>query len=401
MTNAPVFVVGVPRSGTTLLAAMLAANSKLSCGPETHFFRRLSRVDVEELCAREFWPDKAVRFICSITHTNFSTPERKPLLEKYEIDETSISSYLSAREPSVANILASVTCQYMLRMKKNRWVEKTPDHIAHLQSVRKHFPDSPVIRIVRDPRDVALSLKKVPWGAQGFLEALVHWKKLQDLSREFFAGDLLCYTLRFEDLIASPREQLQQLCGFLLEEFEESMLDTSTTGKQINSRNVAWKEKVSQPVDSSRVAVWRNELSRQENQLAEAVLGDELEANGYPREEHFGELGELYPTPELAARYVGALESLASSGVRFWKTHKNEKPSAQIYLGNPSNSSWLGQKKTKRALSTFLISTKILKTAVSKCRVYWVPDPSEKMPSGYFGGWLKRLLTPYKLSTAD
>ncbi len=399
MKKEPIFVVGVPRSGTTLLAAILAAHSNMSCGPETHFFRWLAKTDVDQILNSETWPEPAINFICSITRKSFSANDSKYLIDKYQVEKQDITRYLENKEPSIAHVLSAITEPYMMAMKKSRWVEKTPDHIEHVQLIRKYFPEAPIIRIIRDPRDVALSLTKVPWGAQTPLEALLLWKRLDEASEEFFSTDHLCYTIHFEDLVLSPQEELQKLCQFLGEEFEEAMLDTSSTGKQINSRNVPWKDKVSQPIDASRTSVWRDKLTKQENQLAEAVLGDRMKVYRYPREENFVQLGEIYPEFSLAPSYAHSLTRLSSTGIRFWKTHKDEKPTVKIYLGDPGNSSWLKRKKTERLVNTLSISVDVIKAIVSKDFVYWIPDKNGLEWSGYCSFLLKKILAPYKIAS--
>jgi len=397
MKQDPVFVVGVPRSGTTLLTAMLAAHSRLSCGPETHFFRRLAEVDVDQLNDPETWPEPALNFISSIRHSGFTGYESKYLLEKYELDVSQIAAYLASKEPTIQNILASVTEQYMVRQKKSRWIEKTPDHLAYIHSIRTYYPASPVVRIVRDPRDVALSLMKVPWGAKSLLGALLFWRRFDEASAEFFSTDKNSDTIRFEDLVSNPAETLQKLCQFIGEEFEQAMLDTSSSGQRVNSRNVPWKQKVSQPPDTARIAAWRNDLTKEENQLAEAMLGDRLAVYGYPKEEKFTRLGKIFPAAHLAPKYMVGLKSVASTGVRFWETYQGERPTARVYLGDPSNDNWLNGKKSERFINTLLISWNIVKARLQGNSVYWIPEPTGEQWTGYFAYFLKKLLTPFRL----
>ena len=239
---------------------------------------------------------------------------------------------------------------------------------------------------------------KVPWGAKSFLEALFYWKRLDEISDRFFSTDRNSYTLRFEDLIDAPGEELPKLCRFLGEEFEEGMLDTSVTGARVNSRNVPWKDKASKPLDASRIAVWRTVLSQPENQLAEAILGDRLEAYGYPVEEKFVRVGEIYPTYQLAVKYADVLEALTSTGVRFWRTHENEKSTVKIYLGDPGYNEWLNEKTTEKIIDTLSISADILKATVSDNSVYWIPEKEDGKWSGYCAYLLKKLLNPYKVT---
>jgi hypothetical protein len=397
MNAEPIFIVGAPRSGTTLLAALLAAHSRMSCGPETHFFRWLSKTDPKELCDRKRWPDAAVDFLNTITFPTFSDGNRINLLEKYQIDRTQIEAYLNGKEPSIVNILSSITEQYMIRMGKNRWVEKSPDHISQVYAIREHFPHSPIVRILRDPRDVAISLNKMSWGVETFLEGLLYWRHLDEASEKFFAADICCITLRYEDLLSYPREELQKLCRFIGEDFEEGMLDTSSTGKQLNSQNVPWKAKASQPIDTSKIATWRNTLTRGENQLAEAVLGDLLEVYGYPRESEFVRFGEIYPSSLLATKYAEGLQILTSRGIRFWKIYDGEKPTLKVFLGDPGDDHWLGDKKFKRVISMSSIAAKVIKSRIANYMVCWVPEGSDEKWSGYLDYMVRRLLVPYRV----
>jgi hypothetical protein len=391
MEKEPIFIVGVPRSGTTLLAALFAAHSKLSCGPETHFFRKLPISNLEPLIDAATWPEQAVEFICSITHNSFAESKKTRLIDKFQIDKKQVEEYLKSKPPSIANVLASVTESNMLARKKNRWVEKTPDHIEYVHLIRKYFPRSPIIRIIRDPRDNALSLVKMPWGPATIPEALFYWKRLDDSSKVFFQEDPLSYTILYEDLLLSLKEQLGKLCNFIGEEFEEGMLDTSQTGKQLNSRNVPWKEMASKPVDTSKVSVWKREMTDSENRLAEAILGDRLKEYGYEMSGDFERLGLVFPQANITGKHKDEFQVLATQGIRFWKTHSNEKPRVRVYVGDPANSDWSGRTK----LSLF---TDVLKLRIKKDEVYWISDDSECQWTGVHAYLLKRLLNPHKIT---
>lgn len=398
MTNEPIFIVGVQRSGTTLLAAMLAAHSRLSCGPETHFFRWLSRVDRGKILDQQTWPRYATEFICSIDHKSYSSSDNVTLVEKYHINPEEIEAYLERQDPSIANILASVTEQHMITMGKKRWVEKTPDHIEHVNTIRQLFPKSPIIRIIRDPRDVALSLLKVPWGTQSFLEGLIYWRHIDEESMRFFADDLVSYTVRFEDLIAEPRIELKKLCEFIGESFEENTLDTSVTGKLINSRDVPWKEKTSQPIDISRISVWRSELSEEDNRLAEAFIGDRLAAYGYPCSSDFSQLGCFVPpTQSLVLKHAHALKYLPSE-VRFWEKEPGEYRSVKVFLGDPGDGEWLEGSKTTKFINALVVSLDIILSILKGQKIFWISDIDENKWKGMLAFLIKTLLHSHKVT---
>lgn len=393
--KAPIFIIGVPRSGTTLLAAMLSMHSNLSCGPETGFFRRLAAVNPNDLCDVASWPDTAVNFIANIKHTGYAGYEEKRLLEKYHLNPQQIQAFLAEKHPSIPNILAGVTEQYMTAAGKKRWIEKTPDHIQYLPSLRHYFPDSPIIHIVRDPRDVALSLTKVPWGAQSFLEALFSWRKFEGAGSNFLAMDERNYVLHFEDLLSAPRETLTDLCRFIDEEFEPQMLDTSGAGKSVNSRGVPWKAKASQPIDKSRIAAWRKSISAAENKVAEAILGDRLEFYGYPRDETFHYSADVYPNFSLAIKYRERFSALTvEKSVCYWRTPPPMAQPATVYLGDPAADHWLNGAQSGKLLQLWNVLKKRLNV---KHTVFWLA-PSQNY--GWTGIWaqiIKLFLMPYRM----
>ena len=156
--NGPIFIVGTPRSGTTLLASMLSAHSRMACGPETHFFSKLTPQIEREIIKPKNWPDAAINYIASL-EVNGEKVHRL-----FNISLNEIKQFLDECQPSISSALESLTHQFATKNMKKRWIEKTPMHLMYLASILSFFPNAKLIRIVRDPRDVALSLQKVAWG---------------------------------------------------------------------------------------------------------------------------------------------------------------------------------------------------------------------------------------------
>jgi hypothetical protein len=267
--------------------------------------------------------------------------------------------------------------------------------------IRKYFPESPIVRTIRDPRDIALSLLRVPWGVSSFFEGLLYWKYLDELSADFFAKDPLCYTLRYEDLIMAPKQELEALCTFLGEEFQEQMLDTSMTGKQINTQNVPWKDKASQPIDPSRLALWRSQLSPAENKMAEALIGDRLDSYNYPRVENLYQFGEVFPPSELSEKYALEIEQIVSSGVRFWKSYDREKTAVNIFLGDPGEIKWLGDNRASRLINMLSLMLTIYRSLFARKTLYWIPNNGEAKWTGFSASLLKKILLPYRISVSN
>ena len=348
------------------------------------------------LCEGKTWPEPAKEFIFSITHTNFKKEAKTPLINKYQLSENEVINYLRNHPPSVRTMLSSVTEQYMVKAGKERWIEKTPDHINYLELIRKYFPFSPIIRIIRDPHDVALSLTKVPWGSESLLNALIKWKQIDLSSKNFFSTDKINYTIYYEKLIKSPTIELKNLCHFLDEKFEEQMLNTNTSGKILNSRNVAWKAKASQPLDPSRSYAWKSELSPYEKRMAEAIVGDRIEAHGYDMEGSFRNIGEFFPGDFLAIKYQKELEAFLGADIRFWKKDKSEKLTVKVFFGDPSANGWIRKTKVLGFVDSVSLAGQIILDKVRKKSIYWIIKNSEDNWSGFNAYLLKKLLSAHK-----
>ena len=290
MTEAPVFVVGVARSGTTLLSAMLSAHSRLDCGPESRFFARYRHLDTrarERILDPHTWPRPAVDFIASLRN------QGHPITELFGLTLPEIGTYLSGRQPSLAAMLESLTELHAQRAGKRRWMEKTPRHLLMTDTLRALWPDAYIVRIVRDPRDVALSLAAVPFAKDSVVGNLVRVDSDDRVSRERIEADERAITLRYEDLVSGPERELRRVCAFIGEEYEPGMLDSRETAGTVAAEHEWWKESVSGPLSTRSVGRWQREMSADAQRFAALHLA------GYLREHD----------------YEGALDSRAEIGV--------------------------------------------------------------------------------------
>jgi hypothetical protein len=246
---------------------------------------------------------------------------------------------------------------------KMRWIEKTPDHLMHTDKIRTHFPDAPIIRIRRDPRDVALSLVNVPWGPETFLEALTYFFKYQDVVDDFFTVDHNSYTVRYEDLVSSPESELQNICEFLQESFEPSMLDTKQAAADVKIANESWKEKTAEQVDKSRANAWTTILTAEQKRQADAIIGgytDERDALAKTLPIFIRIAGYTYTTDRNGCDLLSRM--IQDSNVRFWPATADERPLGTVFIGDPGSGEWLGYgSQWERLRSALAISGTIVK----------------------------------------
>ncbi|WP_263810896.1 MULTISPECIES: sulfotransferase family protein [Salinibacter] len=271
----PVFVVGMPRSGTTLLSSLLDAHPDLVIAPETHYFARCwsggeidGWADVERMLARL---------------------NQQPGVHDMALadDEwAAIRSRLRALEaPTHGDILRALIETYTARSEAPAWGEKTPDHLRHVPEMARQFPNAVFLAIIRDPRDVVLSLRNLPWSRRTAPEQAWTWRTyaaLVDRYRTHRKGRF--FALRYEDLIVHPEACLRDVCAFLETPFHEAMLQPRQQEDQhFDPDREPWKQKSAREIDASNREKWRAQMPEAERVVVEVIAGRWLSAYDYSR----------------------------------------------------------------------------------------------------------------------
>ncbi|MEK6325965.1 MAG: sulfotransferase [Actinomycetota bacterium] len=291
------FVVGVSRSGTTLLRLMLDAHPQLAIPPETHFVPRV--VNVCERLVAEGAPTVEIRaqaLEAMTTHPRWddfglSTQEVRELMERHDplTPGDAIRSFYEA---------------YAAGEGKPRWGDKSPPYTWKALRIQRALPEAHFVHIIRDGRDVALSLSEVSWGPGDVTLAAEKWvtelgrarKRAKGLARGTYME------LRFEDLVADPEPVLRRIAGFVDLPWDGAMLDYHRQAEKRMSREMArtlkplgggtitaeerarQHELVSRPPSPSRTGRWRTEMSDEDRAAFESVAGKMLATLGYELE---------------------------------------------------------------------------------------------------------------------
>jgi hypothetical protein len=271
-TVRPFFIVGSPRSGTTLLQAMLASAPGLFIPPETHFFEILRRPG-HEAAGRD--PEALDRLIEDL---------RKFSCEVFELPVTwdQLEPALRAAAPDWAAMFdALLYHMQQTRPAPCRIGEKTPSHILQVEYILERFADAQVITIVRDGRDVVTSNRET-FGSE-LSEMTTRWRDHQrEHARLLGRMAAARYTsVRYEDLVTQPEGELRRLCAFLGEPFVPAMLAYHQRRESGFARFELHKLHTLQPLTDSRIGRYRSSLSRAEVARIEAIAGPELMANRY------------------------------------------------------------------------------------------------------------------------
>lgn len=290
-SRAPIFVLGNPRSGTTLLRLMLTCHPNIVIPPECGFavwlyprFQGWDAANAEAMLER---------FVPEVLGC------RK--IETWQLAEDELRGFLAAARPTSYSRAASLVYEHYGRAQGRsftRWGDKNNFYIHHLDTVEEIFPDAVFVHLVRDGRNVACSYK---WLHEQALESpyapRLPWE-IGEIAREWrdnnerigaFLGRLgrgRSTVVRFEELVADPEGQLRRLCAALGEELDPAMLryHEANQERQLEPRELmAWKKKTLEPPRTSEIDRFARELSPREVADFESVAGATLERYGFGR----------------------------------------------------------------------------------------------------------------------
>jgi hypothetical protein len=383
MTDAPVFVVGVARSGTTLLSAMLSAHSRLDCGPESRFFARYRHVRPRgkaRILDPVTWPRPAVDFIASLRN------QGHPIPELFGLTLPEIGRYLADRQPSEAAMLESLTVLHAQNAAKARWIEKTPRHLLMIDTLRQQWPEAYVVRIVRDPRDAALSLAGMPFAKDSVVGNLVRVDQDDRISRPLIEVDPWVITLRYEDLVAEPERELRRICSFIGEDFEPTMLSSRETAGNVAAEHEWWKTSVAGPITASSVGRWHDEMSADARRFAGLHLAGYLTEHGYEgAEDPRGEIAVLPVADAVGTANEALLLLLARRGLVVTRPapigpRQQHVQRDLVFLGvrgqlDPTR----GQSVLRRALGTTLLTVGLLVRRLQGRPMLWIRSATPRV----------------------
>jgi hypothetical protein len=194
--------------------------------------------------------------------------------------------------------------------------DKDPRLIEYLPLLKQVFPESHIIHIVRDPRDVLLSKSRAAWsGHRNWRANLAAGRFQLDLADRFASA---CYgwryhVLRYEDLLEAPERTLRRLTASLDVDYDERMLSFSDAAAALTSAaDEPWKRETAGPLLSDNRGKWRGDLPRAQVRATEAVLSQWLFRYGYKRTMRAGIRGLGYRVLYgLASRLYARLRARA------------------------------------------------------------------------------------------
>ncbi len=281
----PVFIVGCPRSGTSFLYHLL-----LSAGGFAEFHTQMNVFDVLEPIFGDL-----------------SVPKKKTQMMREWLDSKAFrvsgldASDLEARVMATCNngsdFLRIVMEEVARKQGVDRWIDSTPTNIPHMLRIGRDFPEAQFIHIIRDARDVALSLdqrqwsRPLPWDRKrSLLAAGLYWEGIVRQGRRFGAVLGSRYMeVRYEDLVAQPQRPLNKIGEFLGHDLDYTRIQQTGVGS-VKRPLTAFKEELKEG-HFSPVGRWRNKFPKDQLLWLERLIGGYLVELGYPLS-HPGSLSE-------------------------------------------------------------------------------------------------------------
>ena len=276
-----IFVVGVPRSGTTLVQSLLAAHSTTTSFTESHFFdRHFTLVPIlrEPILTRD--PTARVREF--LAENEETPPEAARWFGSEGRSALGPRPLLPLRTRRAAQQLLRVLDELTLRRGKSRWIEKTPRHLRYipfLESVSgvDSEPRTSFVHVVRDGLEVVASLHEASkgWERPYDLNACVRrWNRdvRFSLSRIATPSDHVVF---YEKLTTEPEATLQHLFASLDLDWEPDILERyARTSARLITDEEGWKTGVGRTIRPSATSGWK--LSQEQRDRVSQTLRREL-----------------------------------------------------------------------------------------------------------------------------
>jgi sulfotransferase family protein len=319
LTSAPVFVVGMNGSGTTMLLDCLGRH------PELYAFPKETRL-IPYLISREsaygdlqidanfqrLWDE--VRTLAVFRESNDTAPiPLPPDWREYP--------------RSLAGILEAIFGYFAAREGKRRWCEKTPQHVQHLLALSQQFPAAKFVHVIRDGRDCAVSFHR-RWLRRPEL-TIFRWKKVvatgRDQGRQL--GQDRYLEIRYEDLTAQPESSLRGICAFLGLPFAAATLDSAQPYLQSSGTDGARGLRANS-------GKWQGYFSARLQQRLERIAGRTLASCGYATQCPDCDAN----VPGWQRRYWSATEVLRQFAREIWrKLNGDLQRPWRVILAKPLN----------------------------------------------------------------
>ena len=296
------FIIGMGRSGTTLLTSILNAHSKIYANPENNFLLFLSNY----LTSKKEFNKENIAYINKILGLNTNTT-LTVWKGKIETEETPLT-----KEQLVHEIYMSSSIQTKTKEVKAIY-DKNPEYTVHVDVLKSIFPDAKYIAITRNYLDNIASRKKFrsklkkrlinsDWIAVYILA--ISWNYYNKKIIRMLGKEKI-FHIRYEDLVEEPVPTLKRLFDFIEIPYENNVLnyhedidlkskiDRSQLSKTQKSTVKEMHGNLEKPIFNKRIGVWEQQLSKRQRYVCDVICRSTAEKLGYAEPKEYSSFYQL------------------------------------------------------------------------------------------------------------
>ncbi|TWT52641.1 Sulfotransferase domain protein [Rubripirellula amarantea] len=294
----PVFVVGVPRSGTTVMSTLLSSSPTICIAPEIWFFNYwMQKYDFLDLSDRNSYTFFVDQFLAS-KRFRYLELDAQPIRD--QLINSDVQSFQS--------VFSTVLTHYADKFAKSRVGEKTPGQFQSIEKIIELYPDAKIVCMVRDPYAVAASTINSEFGSNHVLDSAIRWKRYSRILSERSHENCICI-VRYEDLVLQFEREIPRVATFLDIELDPAIAKTSRDGNYaVGDRGEGWAkdhfQKAFNALNPQSIDKWKTHLSLEQKRVIRCQIADEMSHWGYAAHEDEG--------PQC--------ESTARKAMRRWKS---------------------------------------------------------------------------------
>jgi len=311
ITDLPfLFIVGRPRSGTTLLRTLFDAHTQVSVPPECQFIVNL----YGKYGKKTNWTKKELAIF-------FNELQKQWRFDLWKLDNELLMQNLLKLEGhhTYATICKSVYLTYQSVFPKEDILllgDKNPGYTIYTRRLLKIFPNAKFIHITRDYRDNFVSIKNVdfelPLPALAAQKWVYFFKKIQHEAKKNPSAYM---HIRYEDLVTQPEESMKAMCGFAGIAYQPGIFNFHEKKEEVLALyEPGFLEKyhasLLKKINISRVGLWQKQLTDREVKLLEYTAGTTGIKAGYQLSKT--RFSWLTPVQALPGRAIAAALYLAT-----------------------------------------------------------------------------------------
>ena len=266
---------------------MLDAHPDLALPSETHFIPELAEVCED----RSITTDRVMELLTA--HRRWGD---------FSIDADELHARIRTLDTlSAAEITRTFFALYGEKQGATRWGDKTPGYIKKMRLIQDEIPEARFIHLIRDGRDVALSVLRMNFGPQTIEAAAERWKEriTRGRAQAPWLGHYM--EVKFEDLVLDTEGELRRMCEFIELDFHPDMLGYHETAEerlkekaralprkhgeaQSAEARLQSHAKTFEPPNPDLIGRWRDKMDPADRESYEQIAGDLLEELGYETE---------------------------------------------------------------------------------------------------------------------